>query len=196
MCNDDGKLACNSGEKDICFCCPMVAGFSAGNAHVDFQVVDGTFHNAPDFVKGIPFIGIPLDPGEHAEIQIFVCIGGTAPFCGAAGIIAFANPLSFLVVHHWTSPFDAVGTSLFFCNTKMFHCKGAVIGAGRIAVFIVTDFFEGTFISRIVRDECLGEMKIIQQHPIGFDGIERRIAQKGIRVESGMQGKEIGKHGF
>lgn len=68
VCNDDGKLACNSGKKEICFCCPVVAGFSARNVHVDFQVVDGTFHNAPDCVKGIPFIGIPLDAGKHAEI--------------------------------------------------------------------------------------------------------------------------------
>lgn len=78
----------------------------------------------------------------------------------------------------------------------MFHCKRAVIGAGGIAVFVVTDFFEGTFISRIVRGECPGEMKIIQQHLIGFDGIERRIAQKGIRVESGMQGKKSENTGF
>lgn len=42
----------------------------------------------------------------------------------------------------------------------MFHCKGVVIGAGGIAVFVVTDFFEGTFISWIVRDR---KLKIVDE---------------------------------
>ena len=37
-------------------------------------------------------------------------------------------------------------------------------------------------------------MKVIQQHPIGFDGIKRRIAQKSIRMEVRVQEKEIRKH--
>lgn len=28
-------------------------------------------------------------------------------------------------------------------EVKMFHCEGDLIGAGRIAVFVVTDFFRG-----------------------------------------------------
>lgn len=81
-------------------------------------------------------------------------------------------------------------------RSTMLHGKGRVIGAGGIAVFAVIDFFEGTSISWIVRNECPGEMKIIQQHPIGFDGIERRIPQKGIRVKSGSREKKSESTGF
>ena len=131
----------------------MVPGFSSGNTHIDFQVVDGTFHNSSDFVKGIPFIGIPLNAGKHAEIQIFICIGGVPLFGCTARIIAVACPLSFFILHPGASPFNAIRPSFFLCDSKMFHCERAVIGAGRIAVFVVTNFFQGTFISWVIRNE-------------------------------------------
>lgn len=159
--NNDCKLAGNTGKEYIRFCGGVIPGFSSGNTHVYFQVVDGTFHNGPNLVKRIPFTGIPLNTGKHAEIEIFIGVGGMSLFGSAAGITAFADSLPFFVVHSGTSPFDTVRPLLFFCNTKMFHCKGAVTWVGGIAVFVVADFFEGTFISWIVRDKCPGEMKII-----------------------------------
>lgn len=80
MGNNDCKLAGNTGKEYIRFRGDVIPGFSSGNTHVDLQVVDGTFHNDPDLVKRIPFIGIPLDAGKHAEIEIFIGIGGTSPF--------------------------------------------------------------------------------------------------------------------
>ena len=38
--------------------------------------------------------------------------------------------------------------------------------------------FESTFISGVVRNQNFGKMKVIQQHSIGFDGIERGVSQK------------------
>ena len=36
----------------------MVSGFSSGYAHVDFEVVNGTFDNGSNLVCAIPFFGI------------------------------------------------------------------------------------------------------------------------------------------
>ena len=196
MCNDDGKLACNAGKEYIGFGGGMAAGFSSGNTHVDFQVVNGTFHNGSDLVKGNPFIRIPLDTGKHAEVQIFVSISGTPFLCRGTGIFTVADIFPLYHVHFGTDPFDAVSTSFFVGNTTILHGKGRVSWTGGISVFVVTDFFQGTFISGIIRNKSSGEVKVIQQHPIGFDGIEGGIPQKGIRVKGGMQGKEIGKHRF
>ena len=159
-------------------------------------MVDGTFHNGSDFVKGIPFFGISLDAGEHAEIQISVCISGTSFGGGRAGIVTIADILSFYHVNLRANPFDTVSTSLFMGNTTMFHGKGRVIGTGGITVFIVIDFFEAAFISGIVRNHSFGKRKVIQQHPISFDGIEGGIPQEGIRMKVRVQGKEIRKHRF
>ena len=57
----------------------MVPGFSFGNAHVGFKVVDGSLYNGPDLVKGYPFFAIPLDTGKNMEIHVFISISG-APF--------------------------------------------------------------------------------------------------------------------
>ena len=96
MSNNGCKLAGNTGKEYIRFHDGVFPGLSSGNTHVDFQVIDGTFHNSSDFVKGILFIGIPLNARKHAEIQIFIRIGGASLFGCTAGIIAFASPLSFL----------------------------------------------------------------------------------------------------
>ena len=195
MGNNDCELAGNPGKKNICFG-GVVSGFSSSNTHVDFQVVNSTFHNGSELVKGEPVIRIPLDTGEHAEVQIFVSISGTPFLCRCTGIFAVADIFPLYHVHFGADPFDAVSTSFLVGNTTILHGKRRVIWTGRIAVFVVTDFFEGTFISWIVRDEGHGEMKIVPQHSIGFDGIERGISQKSIGVKRGMKGKEIGKHGF
>ncbi len=155
MGNNDGKLTCNSGKKNICFCGGVVSGFSSGNTHVDFQVVNGTFYNGSDFVKGIPFFGISLNAGEHAEIQIFICLGGTSFGGGRAGCVTIADILAFYHMNFGANPFDAVITSLFVSNTAILHGKGRVIWTGGITVFIVPNFFESAFISGIVRNQCL-----------------------------------------
>lgn len=69
MCDDNGKLAGNTGKKHIRFGSDVVPGFSSGNSHVAFQVVYGPFHSGSGFVNGNPFVGVPLDTGEHAEIS-------------------------------------------------------------------------------------------------------------------------------
>ena len=93
--NNDGKLACNPGEKNIGFCGGVVTGFSSGNTHIDFQMVDGTFYNSSDFVKGIPFFGIPLNTWKHTEIQVFVCISGTSFDGGGTRVFAVADIFPF-----------------------------------------------------------------------------------------------------
>ena len=137
-----------------------------------------------------------MNSWEHTEIQVFVCISG-APFDGGgAGIFTIADIFSFYHVNFGTNPFDTVSTSLFMGNTTILHGKGRIVGTGRIAIFVVTDFFESAFVSGVVRNQSFGKMKFIQQHSIGFDGIEGGISQKGIRMKVGMQRKEIRKHGF
>ncbi len=42
-------------------------------------MVNAPFHDGPDFIKGNPFIRIPLDTGKHTEVHVFVSIG-CAPF--------------------------------------------------------------------------------------------------------------------
>ncbi len=81
-------------------------------------------------------------------------------------------------------------------NTTILHGKRRVARAGWIAVFVISDFFEIAFISKVVRNQSLGKMKVIQQHPIGFDGIKRRIAQKSIRMEVRVQEKKSESTGF
>ena len=173
----------------------MVPGLSSGNAHVGLEVVDGMFHNGPDPVGSIPFIGITLDTGKHAQFHVFISVCCPAFFGGAAGMSASAVPLVFFVLHSGASPFDTVCPPFFFCHTMVFHGEGRVVGAGGIAVFIVTDFFKCAFIPRIVGNQGFGEMEIMEQGAIKSSGIKSGIAQKDIRVKTGMQGEIIGKHG-
>ena len=79
MGNDYRKLAGNAGQKDIRLCGDMVPGFSPGNAHVGFKMIDGSFDNGPDLVKSNPFLRVSLNTGKHTEIHIFIGISG-APF--------------------------------------------------------------------------------------------------------------------
>ena len=91
----------------------MVPGFSSGNAHVGFKVVDGPLYNGSDFVKGYPLFGVPLDVGKHAKIYVFINIDGAPFFSSAAGAFAVTDPLSFEHVHFGTDPFVPVSALLF-----------------------------------------------------------------------------------
>lgn len=46
---------------------------------------------------------------------------------------------------HGTDPFDVVGAPFFTGDTAILHGKGRVIGTGRVAVFVIADFFQGGF---------------------------------------------------
>lgn len=93
-------------------------------------MVDGTFHNGSDFVKGIPFKGISLDCGEHAQIQIFVCISSASFSGGGAEIFTVTDIFTLYHVNLGTNPFDTVSTSLFVGNTTILHGKRRVTWAG------------------------------------------------------------------
>lgn len=73
----------------------------------------------------------------------------------------------------------------------VFHIKVFVFWTGGIAVNVVTDLFEGAFVPWIVRNEGPGEMKLIFESTINFNGIESGITQKGMRVETGMGSLEV-----
>lgn len=111
----------------------MITCSTFGDANVDFEVVNDPLHDGSDSIGFKPFFGVPLGPGGHTQIHMFVGIGSSAIF--------------------WP-PFDPICPSLFFGDTKMFHIKGRVIRAGGIAISIETNLFEWTFISRIERDQC------------------------------------------
>lgn len=64
MGDDHGKLAGNPGEEYIRFCSDMVAGLPSGDTHVDLEMVNASFHDGPDFIKGNPFIRIRWIPGN------------------------------------------------------------------------------------------------------------------------------------
>lgn len=173
----------------------MITGFPPGDAHVGLEMVNGTFHGSPCFIKGVPFIRITLNAGEHAEIHVVVGISGTSLFCGGAGLLAVADPLSFYHMDFGTNPFEPVRAPFFMAASGVFHIKAFVFWTGRISVNVVTDLFEGAFVPWIVGNEGSGEMKLIFESAINFNGIESGITQKGMRVETGMAGEEIGEDG-
>ena len=43
----------------------MVSGLSSGNAHINFEMIDGSFYNGSDFVGAVPFFGITLNARKH-----------------------------------------------------------------------------------------------------------------------------------
>lgn len=189
--NDYRKLAGNPGEEYIRFRSGMVAGHSPSHTHVGFEVVNGAFYNCPYFIEGIPFIGIALDTGEHAEIHVIVSISGTSFFCGAAWLGTIAYPGSVYHVDFRADPFIPVRASFFVAVSGVFHVKGAVFWAGGIAVNVIADFFKRAFIPRVIRDQSFGEVEIILEEAISIYRVKRRIAKKSIRMERRVQGKEI-----
>lgn len=174
MRNNDSQLAGNPGKKNIRFRSGMVPGLPSGDAHIGFEVVNGTFHNSPYFIEGNPFIRIPLDTGKHTEVHVFVSIGGTPLFGGAARFRAVAYPLAVYHADFGADPFVTVRTAFFMAVSGVFHVQCAVFGAGGIAVSIIPDFFKGTFIPWVIRDQCPGEMEFIPEEAVSFDRVKKR----------------------
>lgn len=99
VCDNDGQLAGNSSKKHIRFRSEMVTGFPFGNAHVGFEMVNGALYNSPYFIEGDPFIGIPLDAGEHAEVHVFIRVRGTSFFAVLHGLLQSQTHCPFTI---WT----------------------------------------------------------------------------------------------
>lgn len=140
MCNNDGKLAGDSGKENICFCGQMVSCMSPSNAHVDLEVVNGSFDNRAYLIEAVPFFRIPLDIRKHSQFHVFIGIRSPALLGGGTGVFTVTYPLPFYHMNLWTAPFDTVSTSFFFGNAEVFHGEGGIVWAGGIPVFIVTDF--------------------------------------------------------
>ena len=115
MGNNYGKLADNPGEVYISFRSGIVSGIPPGDAHVGFEVGDGPLHDGSYLVEGIQFIGIPLDAREHAEVHVFVSIGGTSFFGSAAGSRTVIYPFAVYHVDFRVDPFVAVRTFSWQC---------------------------------------------------------------------------------
>ena len=94
------------------------------------------------------------------------------------------------------SPFEAVGAPLLMAEPEAFHGEAAVFGACGVAVFVIADFFEPAFVSGIIGDYRFAEMELVFQEAIGVDAVEGRIAEERVRLETGMDRKEIGEDGL
>ena len=140
MCNNNGELAGNPGKEDIRFCGQMVSCMSPGNAHVDLEVVNGSFDNRAYLIEAVPFLRIPLDTGKHPQFHVFIGIRSPALLGGGTGVFTVTYPLPFYHMDLRAAPFDTVSTSFFFGNAEIFHGEGGIVWAGRIPIFIVTDF--------------------------------------------------------
>ena len=106
--NNDCQLAGNPGKKNIRFGRCVVSGLPPGSTHIDLEMVDSVFHNGPYFIEGNPFIRIPLDAWEHAEVHIFVSVSGVSFLSRSAGLLTIADPLPFNHVYLRADPFVAV----------------------------------------------------------------------------------------
>ncbi len=84
MSNDNCELAGDTGQEYIGFGCGMITSPAAGNAHVDFEMVNRPLHDGSDSIGFTPLFGVPLNPGEHTQVHMFVGIGGSAVFGSAA----------------------------------------------------------------------------------------------------------------
>lgn len=161
MGNDYGELAGNASEEHIRFCGGMVSYLAPSNTHVCFEMVNGTFYDRPDFVSGVPFIGISLETREHTKIHVPISVRGSPFFGGAAWFFAVTNPLSLYHMHFWANPFYPIRPSFFMTMTSILQVKGFLSGTGGITIKIVPHFFKGAFIPRIIGNECFGEMENI-----------------------------------
>ena len=174
----------------------MVAGSFSSNTHVGFEVVDGSFYNGPYFVESIPFRRISLDAGKHTEIHVLISVGGAALFGSAAGSVTVTNPRTLHHMDFGAAPFDTVSTPFFLRDATVFHGKGRVIGAGRVTVFIKTDWFEGALIAWVIRNQCSFESEVLFKEPVDITRIKSGIAKKGIRMEGWMVRKEVREDWF
>ena len=191
MGHNDGKLAGNPGEEYIGFRSGVVTGLSPGDTHIGLEMVNGPFHNGPYFIEGNPFIGIPLDAGEHAEVHVFISVSGASFFSRAAGFRTVTDPLPFYHVYFRADPFVTVRTAFFMAVSGVFHVQGGVFGAGGVAVSVIADFFKRAFIPGVIRDKGSGKMKFILKEAVSFDGVKGGIAKESIRAEPRVERKEI-----
>ena len=99
MGNNDSQLAGNPGKENIRFCGSMVSRFPSGDVHVNFQVVDGTFHNSSDFIKGISILRNPSEYRETYGNTSFRIYKWNVLFCGTTRIIKVTRPLPFGIRH-------------------------------------------------------------------------------------------------
>ena len=193
MSNDYGELTGDPGEEYVRLRRNMMPRLTSRNAHIGLKMINRAFHNGPNLIKGNPFIGIPLDTGELAEIHVFVSIGGTPFLCRAAGILAVADISSFYHMDFGAAPFFTVSPPFLMTVSKILHVEGRVIGAGGITVTVISDFWKRAFIANIIRDEDFGEMELIFEKAIGFDGVKGRISQEDIGRDLRMKSKVIGE---
>ena len=196
-CISDGysQPAGNTCKEYISLGCGVVPGLAACDTHVGLKMVDGTFHNGADFVKGDPFIRISLDTGEHTEIHVFISVSCTPLFSCAAWVFAVADPFAFDHMDFGADPFVPVGTAFFMAVPRVFHVQRTVPGAGGISVYVVADFFKSAFIPWVIGDECFGEVEILFEEAIGLNSVKSGVPKESVRVEARVQGKEILKHG-
>ena len=185
------ELARNTGEKDIRFCGNMVARLPSSDTHINLKVVDRTLYDRADFIKREPFLGVPLDSREFAEVHVFISISGAPLFCSAARFFAIADILAFHHMNFGASPFFPVSPAFFVTMPEMFHGKGRVIGAGGITVKVISDFRESAFVAYIIGDQCLGKMKFIFQEAISFDGVKSSVSEKSIWLKVRVEGEVV-----
>ena len=191
MGNDYGKLAGNACKKYIRFCGCVVTGSASGNAHIDFEVADGTFYNRSDFIEGFPFVRITLDAGEHAEVHVVVSISGASLLCSAAWLRAVTYPFSFYHVDFWAYPFVPVRASFFVAVPGIFHGEADVFWAGGITVSVIADLFKSTLIPWVIRDQGFGKMEFIFKEAVSFNRVKRGIAKECIGMKMRVQCKVI-----
>lgn len=93
--NNDSCVTGNPSKKHIRFRSGMITGVPPSDAHVGFEMVNGSLHNGFYFIERGSFIKIPLYAREHAEVNVFVSVSGTSFFHGAAWLLTIADPLPF-----------------------------------------------------------------------------------------------------
>lgn len=86
--------------------------------YVGFEMVNAPFHDGSDFIKGNPFIRIPLDAGKHTEVHVFVSIGDTSLFGGTARFRAVV----YLPCGFWDSPICHGQSGSFRGSARRISC--------------------------------------------------------------------------
>lgn len=67
VCDDYSRMTGNPGQKHVSICGGMIAGSSSDNTHIDFKMIDCTFHNCYDFIEGVPSVRVFLDSLKRTE---------------------------------------------------------------------------------------------------------------------------------
>lgn len=169
----------------------MVSGVLTSNAHIGFEVVDGSFYGSSYFIEGIPFNGITLNPRKHAKFHVFIGVSSSALLSCTARMFTLTDPLCVFHANFRTAPFDTVGTPFFTRNATILHGQQGVIRASGISVFIVAHFLKRTFVTRVVWDQYFLESKVIFQEAVNVSRIKGGISQKSIRMKSRVRGKKV-----